>query len=80
MTATFEIKPLYTVAELAEMAQVPPRTMRSMLLCAGVVVILSGKKWYVPLSELEQKMWPLRKSLERSVIYRESARDLLLRR
>jgi hypothetical protein len=76
----FKIKPLYTVNELAEMAEVAPRTMRAMLVSAGVKVIYSGRKWYVPLSELELKMWPLQKSLERAKIYRESAKEFLLKR
>jgi excisionase family DNA binding protein len=67
------IKPLYTVSELAELAGVTRKTMRRLLKSAGIRPLMCGRKWLIPLCEIEEKMYTLRKSFERAEIYKKSA-------
>jgi phage antirepressor YoqD-like protein len=63
--ARLVIKPLYTVAELAKMAEVDTRRMRRILRRNGVQLQreTGGRNYLVPLIELERKLSWLRESM-----------------
>jgi hypothetical protein len=68
---TWRVKALYGVPELAAMIEVSPKTMRRLLRTAGVLMIRSGRRLLVPLSEIEGKLGVLRQSVERREMWRE---------
>ena len=54
---------LYTIAELARLAHVTRHTMVRLLRAHHVEFMRSGRAFYVPLCEIEEKMQPLWRSL-----------------
>jgi len=70
----FELKALYSVPELAEMAEVSRDRMIRILRSHDVKLKLSGRRFMVPLSELEEKLSWLRDSMETRDLYKQASR------
>ena len=72
---SLSIKPLYSIAELAEATEVSDFTMRRMLKNNGVELQRSGTATFVPLSELKNKMRLFWESIALSERLSEAAHD-----
>ena len=57
------LRAFYTIAELAKLAQVTRHTMVRLLQAHHIKFIRSGRAFFVPLCEIEEKMRPLWRSL-----------------
>ena len=60
---SLEIRAFYSVAELARAAGVPPYKLLRLLRRCRVTFIHAGRAFYVPLSEIREKIPPLWQSL-----------------
>jgi hypothetical protein len=61
--AALEIRAFYSVAELARAAGVPAYKLLRLLRRCRVVFMHAGRAYYVPLSEIREKIPPLWRSL-----------------
>jgi hypothetical protein len=57
--AALQVRAFYPVAELARAAGVPPYKLLRLMRRCRVVFIHSGRSFYVPLSEIQEKIPPL---------------------
>lgn len=62
-TGALEVRARYTIVELANAANVSHQSMRRLLAALGVEVLRVGRSAYVLLSEIEEKLEPLWKSI-----------------
>jgi len=70
--AGFTVKAFYTIPELAKMAGMSRERMQRLLERNEVRLKRSGRHFLVPLSEINDKMFWLRDSMEMRDIYRDS--------
>lgn len=61
--AGLPVKALYTFKELAEAVDFPPGKLRRLAKLSGVELVRSGRAMFVPLSEIEEKIPRLWKSI-----------------
>jgi hypothetical protein len=59
-----EVRAVYSLPELARVANITADRMRRLLRASGVQMLRSGRNLLVPLSEIEQKIPPLWQSIQ----------------
>jgi hypothetical protein len=57
------LKPLYLIGELARLAHVSRHLMSQLLQSSRVTYVRIGRMWFVPLSEIQEKLPSLWKSM-----------------
>ncbi len=60
-----DVRALYSLAQLARVANVTRHTLRRLLRKNGVTLVRSGRSLFVPLAEIERRIPPLWESLRR---------------